>query len=1060
MGLFSKAKPAPRHRREVIEIGEFPALEPLRAPRAVETPPGSAPRQPRRRISLLRIVSTVLGLCLLAFAAFIVDELSSNRGIAHWLAEFSRSIEFKVREGPAQEPLVADQGPYDQRLGYTALPAFRERLEQAGYEVSSQARNSPRMKALKEEGLYTIYDEKSQAGLQLRDMQDAVIYEKRYPARVYTDFAQVPALVLTALQYVEDRQLLQPDQPFQNPVVDWDRLFKAVGVQVLKKAKQDDRRSIGASTVATQLEKIRHSPDGMTSDSAEKLRQMLSATLRVYSQGADTTGARERLAVDYLNALPLSAQAGYGEVTGLGDGLAAWYGSDFAEVNRVLSDPSAPMETRGVYFKQALSLILSARRPSYYLGSNQAALQDFSNSYLRRMAAEGVIPAALRDAAIAAPLSRSMRAAPSAPQNYVNRKGVNLSRNRLRSMLGLNSLYELDRIDLSAHTSLHAQVQEGVTRFLGELGSRERVAELGLTGERLLSGADPSRVIYSMVLYEQTPAGQFLRVNADNLNEPLDINAGARLDLGSTAKLRTLITWLELIADARDKAIAARGTPDGDAAIHPKDRLSQWVADYLRANPSADLDTTLAAAMQRRYSASPATSFYTGGGLHRFANFEATDNTKVLSVEEALRRSVNLVFIRMMREIVDHLLYRAPDTKARLLEEADNPQRADYLRRFAEKEGRVFLSRFYSRYKGKTAEDAVRLKLEGMRVSPRALTVILRSTGAIDSPEQLAQWLAAYAPEPALTSAETESLYERYGPEDFNLNDRGYLARTHPLELWLISYLGAHPDASLGEVLDAAADVRQEVYNWLLKSKRRRAQDRRILDLLEIEAFQQIQQAWARLGYPFASLTPSLASSIGSSGDRPAALAQLMGIIIAGGTQHRLRLIDDLKFAEGTPYETTYDLPADTPLPVMRPEVARTVRAALIDVVENGTGRSLVGQLARPDGTRRIIGGKTGTGDHRFEVYAGRGQLIESRVVNRVATFVFQIDDRFFGTITAFVPGQEAAKYRFTSGLPVRLLGALLPVLGPLIDAPAGGGQVFVGAVPRAEDKVRESGAG
>jgi hypothetical protein len=55
--------------------------------------------------------------------------------------------------------------------------------------------------------------------------------------------------------------------------------------------------------------------------------------------------------------------------------------------------------------------------------------------------------------------------------------------------------------------------------------------------------------------------------------------------------------------------------------------------------------------------------------------------------------------------------------------------------------------------------------------------------------------------------------------------------------------------------------------------------------------------------------------------------------------------------------------------------------------------------------------------------------------VNRVATFMFYIDDRFYGTITAFVPGAEAADYEFTSGLPVRLLGTLMPTLAPSLDA-------------------------
>jgi hypothetical protein len=84
------------------------------------------------------------------------------------------------------------------------------------------------------------------------------------------------------------------------------------------------------------------------------------------------------------------------------------------------------------------------------------------------------------------------------------------------------------------------------------------------------------------------------------------------------------------------------------------------------------------------------------------------------------------------------------------------------------------------------------------------------------------------------------------------------------------------------------------------------------------------------------------------------------------------------------------------------------------------------------------VGGKTGTGDHRFEVYSSPGKLLSSRVVNRVATFVFMIDDRFYGTITAFVPGAQAAQYEFTSGLPVRLLGALIPTLAPLLDSDPG----------------------
>ena len=58
-------------------------------------------------------------------------------------------------------------------------------------------------------------------------------------------------------------------------------------------------------------------------------------------------------------------------------------------------------------------------------------------------------------------------------------------------------------------------------------------------------------------------------------------------------------------------------------------------------------------------------------------------------------------------------------------------------------------------------------------------------------------------------------------------------------------------------------------------------------------------------------------------------------------------------------------------------------------------------------------------------------RLIESRKVNRTATFVFVIGDRFFGTLTAYVHEPYAAHYDFTSALSVQLLKSLAPALQP-----------------------------
>jgi hypothetical protein len=54
--------------------------------------------------------------------------------------------------------------------------------------------------------------------------------------------------------------------------------------------------------------------------------------------------------------------------------------------------------------------------------------------------------------------------------------------------------------------------------------------------------------------------------------------------------------------------------------------------------------------------------------------------------------------------------------------------------------------------------------------------------------------------------------------------------------------------------------------------------------------------------------------------------------------------------------------------------------------------------------------------------------------VNRSATFVFNIGERFFGSMTAYVHGPESKNYDFTSALPVQLLVVLAPTLMPLIE--------------------------
>jgi membrane peptidoglycan carboxypeptidase len=275
-------------------------------------------------------------------------------------------------------------------------------------------------------------------------------------------------------------------------------------------------------------------------------------------------------------------------------------------------------------------------------------------------------------------------------------------------------------------------------------------------------------------------------------------------------------------------------------------------------------------------------------------------------------------------------------------------------------------------------------------------------------------------------------LYLTYSPERLNLADRSYVADIHPLELWLAEYLQKHPGASWKEILEASAQVRQEAYSWLFKGNPHK-QDTRIRILLEQDAFERIYENWKALGYPFSHLVPSLGTALGASGDRPDALADLMGTIINGGVRVPTVTIEHLRFGVNTPYDTSMS-PSAQPQRVMPSEVAATVRRALTGVVSAGTARRLSGVYTAADGTPLPVGGKTGTGDNRFERFGQGGGLISSRVVDRTATFVFFLGDHFFGTVTAYVPGNDAESFGFTSALAVQLLRALKPELEPLIN--------------------------
>jgi hypothetical protein len=534
------------------------------------------------------------------------------------------------------------------------------------------------------------------------------------------------------------------------------------------------------------------------------------------------------------------------------------------------------------------------------------------------------------------------------------------------------------------------------------------------------------------------------------------------------------------------------GQPAGQLRAEPigsGDWITAWTLAYLAANPGVSLERILQAAMSRPYSASPGERL-TGGNSHAFRNVnnqvtgqllayqaadggvsveppleasmprlssasspesilpgvdsrtfrnsDTTNDQQAISVRDAFIRSVNLPFIRIMRDIVHYHVYRLPGGMHLLLShravaarDGDESRRQVYVARLVDADGRDVIDQFYRRYQDADSGSV----LDGLRLgrSETQLAWAYRSVTPEAGLEEFGEFFRHHVAEMALSDARIAELYDGSDPTGFSISDRGHLAGMHPLDLWLAGHLRHHPGTSRLEAFDASASVRREIYGELFSSTRPAALDQWIVSIPESEAFREINRSWRRLGYPFESLVPSYSTAIGSSADRPDQLAELVGILLSDGVRYPVRRVEELDFAAGTPYETVLRLSPQRGERVLSSEIAAVVRAAMVAVVARGTARRAAGAVHAVDGSPVPIGAKTGTGNNRFRVVGQDGLVTEDRAIDRTATLVFFIGDRFYGTITAFVSGAIADRYDFTSSLPIQILKMLGPTLEPLI---------------------------
>ena len=127
-----------------------------------------------RIVGALRWATALAALLLLGWGvtAEIRTSYLQSRIFSAWAGKMS----FAVGPGPSRTINFPEGGPYDERLGYAELPRFISALGADHFRIARQARWSPTLDRLVKDGGYAIYQEKSQAGLQLFDRDGVLLY--------------------------------------------------------------------------------------------------------------------------------------------------------------------------------------------------------------------------------------------------------------------------------------------------------------------------------------------------------------------------------------------------------------------------------------------------------------------------------------------------------------------------------------------------------------------------------------------------------------------------------------------------------------------------------------------------------------------------------------------------------------------------------------------------------------------------------------------------------------------------------------------------------------------
>ena len=219
----------------------------------------------RSRLSWDRVLAILIAMAVGGVVAWgVVIELEASPLQSRLFSKLASGFSYTVEPGPNADAHFPQGGPYDERLGYALMPSYIQSLETAGLRGgksgaavarSCQFHRLWRLRRLPGEG--------AERPDPLRPGRRSALPVAPSGTRLRRLRARFPRLAIDTLLFVENRELLDDRYPTRNPAVEWDR-FAAAAANAVAGIFHAGNTRFGGSTLATQIEKYRHSPEGRT----------------------------------------------------------------------------------------------------------------------------------------------------------------------------------------------------------------------------------------------------------------------------------------------------------------------------------------------------------------------------------------------------------------------------------------------------------------------------------------------------------------------------------------------------------------------------------------------------------------------------------------------------------------------------------------------------------------------------------------------------------------------------------------------------------------------------